>query len=458
MNIPHEFSRPVRIGSGSFSTVCRVYQQELERYVALKILPFSKGKMNTAIDQEMRILASLQLPCVPHIYDVKRMRKQIVLVMEWIRGIPLSLLFKQFLTAECKMSIATSIVKNLELLHVNQVVHGDLKPENVLVTSDLRVFFIDFGFSLLQNASHHALGMIQGTPKFMAPELWSCDSDAINYKKVDLYALGILLRELLGDTLPTIAYDLTATDPGRRPSDAVVFEKIWHDKIKGQAACEVSDGVVAAVVQEYTARMLLKGAHELYAKGKCEDAYSLLTESLEIWPDQNEALEFLQQKYSSPVNKSSKRRMAFTAFITVAMLLSIALAYFAGRQDSISGSLGRFNIVSEDAQMVSLAKLSRSNQIGTMPPVALRETAGGMNLTGMICINRNVEDKGTLIIDGTPITDWEKRFITIQLKIGSHRLEWYDSTSRRRFGEITELLPFENKNISLRRFIDGKRK
>lgn len=457
MNIPREFSRPVRIGNGTFSTVYRVYQPALERHVALKILPYSKKQVNTAIDQEMRILASLQLSCVPHIYDVKSFRNQIVLVMEWIRGVPLSLLFKLPIPAECRMVIATSIVKNLANLHTSNVIHGDLKPENILITSDLRVLFVDFGFSLLQNVKEHANGVIQGTPGFMAPELWSSDTDSINYKKVDLYALGIVLREFSGDAFPAFANDLTAEDPLQRPSDAVVFEKIWSGNIKSDAVIEVCSDVVAGAVMEYLARMLLSGSRELYAKGKSEDAYALLTESLEIWPDQQEALEFLQQKYSSPVKKYGIKRMAVAAASAVIIVLLLTIAYFAGKQDSVSG-IGSFNVSNDDVQKVSLVLPSQRNQILTSPPVALRETGGGMNLPGTLSIWHNPEKKGKLIIDGAPVAEFSNGTISIQLKAGLHRVEWIDSVSQKRFGEIVELLPFEHKKISVKRFVDGKRK
>jgi serine/threonine protein kinase len=451
MKIPREFYRPVRIGSGTFSTVYRAYQPELERYVALKFYPNTKGNAHTSVEQEMRILSSLQLPCVPHIYNIKRSRNRTVLVMEWIRGIPLSLLLRLELTSESKIAISTSVVENLARLHENQIFHGDLKPENILVTSDLNAFFVDFGFSLSKSSGMHSQKVIQGTPKFMAPELWSY-SDSINRKKVDLYALGIVLRELLGDALPDIANDLIVSDPGQRPSDAVVFKNNWSEKVKAKSFADVNSGVVTAAIQEYIARMLLTGARELYVKGKNEDAYALLTESLEIWPDQHEALEFLQQKFSSPVKKYGIKQMTVAVAATITIGLSITIAYFAGKNDSASGIIGNVKVSNYDTQIVSLVLLSGSNHSTTMPAVALRETGGGMNLIGTVSISRPLEENGTLIIDGTPVTEYSNSNISIQLKAGSHRVEWIDSASRKRFSEIVELLPFENKKISLRRF------
>lgn len=454
MNIPHDFSRPLRIGSGSFSTVFRVFEKKLERYVVVKDLKSAGEKDRLRIEQEIHVLSSIQLPCVPHIYDVIRKKKQIVIVMEWICGIPLSLLSQKCLTCEIIVLTASAIVSSLSLLHKNNIAHGDLKPENILITSDLRVFFVDFGFSRVDSLENATSGVIQGTPAYMAPELWS-GRDAIDFKKVDLYAMGVLLSRLMGNAVPEFVSELTETDPDLRPVDATAFEKTWRSTIQsGSSAHHTCSTVVKTMVEEYTARLLLSGARELYSRGKCDDAYALLSESLDIWPDNGDALDFLQKRFSAPLKKESKQR--YLALISIAtVILAVTGAYFIGRQSLNSDDiLKNLSLLQEEKRLIVSMNPTNVTSSKQQIPVVLRQIAGGMNLTGIVTV-RNVSDRGKLIIDFRPI-DCSPDGLSLGLVAGTHRIEWFDSTSQRCYGEIVEVLPFEKKKVSLKRFIRGK--
>lgn len=363
--------------------------------------------------------------------------------MEWIRGVPLSSLPLHTLTCETQMLIASAIISTLALLHKNNIAHGDLKPENILITSDLKVFFVDFGFSRVNSLENKHSGVIQGTPAYMAPELWS-DRKTIDFKKVDVYALGVLLSRLMDDSISVDLSELTEADPELRSADGMAFEKTWSSTV--QSCSDTLQKVPAAVktaVEEYTAQILLTGARELHNRGRCEEAYALLSESLDIWPDNGDALDFLQKKFSTPLEKGTKRLFLVCASIVVAVL-SVAAAYYIGRRSLMTGDiLGNLSLQQEEKRLnVSLNSIDAkgSNQ---QTPFILRQIAHGMNLTGTVTISK-VSDRGKFIIDSSPL-ECSPDGVSLQLSAGTHRIEWLDSTAQRHYSEIVEVLPFEKK-------------
>jgi serine/threonine protein kinase len=373
--------------------------------------------------------------------------------MEWVRGIPLSVLLEKTLTSDCAMTLASAIISCLSNLHKNNVAHCDLKPENILITSDFRVSLVDFGFSQLHNSPNLSTGILQGTPAYMAPELWSA-RETIDYKKVDLYALGILLSRLLGTMIPSFTEELTATDPELRPCDCVSFEKKWRSQIQCSSAPAAVCSTVPFAVDEYIAQMLLQGARELYGKKRYEDAYAICTESLNIWPDNPEALEFLQSKFSLPKKVAGRKLAVFTAI--VAIILAISSAYIIGTQTSEPVDIfSNISLPQEEKRLVFPAASPHGNSSTAPSAVALRQTGGGLDLTGAVKIVRTSE-KGSLFIDGKLLADCTDGEVSVLLRAGTHRIEWYDSLLRRRFGETVALLPFEKKTVSLKRFLHGK--
>ncbi|HMA64314.1 MAG: serine/threonine-protein kinase [Fibrobacterota bacterium] len=452
-NIPREYSHPVRIGSGSFSTVFRVREQKFDRNVVLKNLKFTGEKERLRIEQEIQVLSSMQLPCMPHIYDVIRKRNRIVIVMEWIRGVPLSLLSEKILTGENQLLIASAIISTLALLHKSNVAHGDLKPENILITSDLRVFLVDFGFSRVSSLQSKSTGVIRGTPAYMAPELWS-GRETIDFKKVDLYALGVLLSRLMGAAIPAFVSELTESDPDLRPVDAAAFEKTWRSEIQsGSSDHHRFSTVVKTAVEEYTAQLLLTAARELYSNGKRDDAYALLSESLDIWPDNGDALDFLQKKFSAPLKREQKHLLL--AFLSIAaVILALTGAFYIGRQSLNSDDiLGDLLLQQEEKRLIVSVNSLNVHSTVKKPPVALRQVAVNMNLTGTVTLSK-ISNRGFFIIDSRPIES-NPDGLMLQLTAGTHRIEWFDSISQRRYGEIVDVLPFEKKNVSLQRFTHG---
>jgi serine/threonine protein kinase len=455
MNIPRQFSHPVPIGHGSFSTVYRVWQQKLERHAVVKIIPFKVAADAARIEKEAYILASTRLPCVPHIYDVIRTGKKVIIVMEWVRGIPLLSLLERPVSLEISIAIASAIISSLTLLHSSNLVHGDLKPENILIAPEGRIFFVDFGFSFKERRSSPDSGVIQGTPPYMAPELWSCQ-DVIDHKKADLFALGVVLQNLLGNDLPAFATELTASDPACRPQSCALFEKAWQEFFSPLAGSEKLRIAVGPVVEEYIARLLLVGARQLHGKGKKEEAYALLTESLDSWPDNPEALDYLQNKFSTPIQASGVKKTASTGLMALAATLALIAAYMLGTRSSSSHDFfyRQQPGIEAEGRHLSLLSAPKNAHRTTAIPTALRDLPAGMEVNGTLIIvtpNRI----GKLFIDKVPVSFGAGEPFTAILPAGGHRVEWIDSTMHRTYGETIGLLPFEKKTISFLRFANG---
>lgn len=183
------------IATGDFAMVHRARDRELGREVAVKQIhaQFLHDERQLArYWQEAQLLASLQHPHVLTIYDVVRPRGW--LVLELMRGSlrqaaetgPLDLDFLR-MALVCALS-------GLHFLHGNGVVHGDVKPSNLLVDSQNRVKLGDFG--LARRATSDEGSLLKGTTKYMAPELLSNQFGPVGPAS-DLYSLGFTAYELM---------------------------------------------------------------------------------------------------------------------------------------------------------------------------------------------------------------------------------------------------------------------
>jgi tRNA A-37 threonylcarbamoyl transferase component Bud32 len=465
MKLPAEFTSPVRIGAGAFASVYRVRQKKLQRNVALKIIPSRDNDDRRSIVNEAHLLAAANLSCAPHIYDIRLSRTSVIIVMEWISGIPLSLLLEQELSSGEQSALAADLINGLAHLHKNNIVHRDLKPGNVIAVPDRGIVFVDFGFSCTTSLSNEIdSGKLRGTPAYMAPELWK-GGVAVDLKKADLYALGIMLQQMFVNDLPTIAMRCMQSDPNGRPADAVALAVEW------KASQNIEDrnrltGHIAGASAEYTSRLLYGGAAELCSRKRREEAYPLLTESIRLWPDNPEALLLLQSAFSAPIT-GRKHRQRLLRFVVMALLSAMIIgAYLIGRESTNRVSYRQSIFGTTMNGEGPLLMLPRNVAPAKPFPASLTlRTPGSANeLIATLTIICPV-GKGALLVDGNraaTVGDSAARDDStlkngtvrcIELPAGSHRIEWHDSASNRRFGETVDCIPFSRKTISLARFI-----
>ena len=187
-----------RLGRGAFGLVLAGRHRGLGRDVAIKILPVDQDEATERSWNEARVLASLDHPHIVRVYDAVAAEDLHLIVMELLAGGPLKLR-RQDLAGETACAVGLAVAAALSYAHGRGVLHRDVKPANILFDADGLPKVADFGIAKIAEGSATTASAVIGTPVYMAPEqiLGGRLSAA-----TDLYALGVMLYELLTGTPP----------------------------------------------------------------------------------------------------------------------------------------------------------------------------------------------------------------------------------------------------------------
>jgi tRNA A-37 threonylcarbamoyl transferase component Bud32 len=235
------------VGQGGMAAVYRATQLRLDRPVALKVLRpelAAEPQFAERFVREARALAALSSPHVLTIHDFGERGGYCWLVTEFVDGANLRELMRMGRLSPAEvLRLVPQVCAGLHFAHTHGVVHRDLKPENVLVDREGQVKLADFGLAKLAgDPAQPALtrsGVVFGTPHYMAPEQWH-GSAGVDHR-ADIYALGVLLYELLTGRLPVGAFPPASGEPGVPPGvDRVVQRSLQHEpERRYQSAHEV---------------------------------------------------------------------------------------------------------------------------------------------------------------------------------------------------------------------------
>jgi len=207
------------LGEGGMGLVVSAHHEALDRMVALKVLRKESAKdpvMAERFLREARAAANLRSEHVAHVHDVGTLPTGApFMVLEYLEGADLS----QVLTRQGRLSVAVAcnyVVQACEAVaeaHAQGIVHRDLKPENLYLTTSLggadHVKVLDFGVSKSFTADRAALtstGIAVGSPAYMAPEQVRGSREI--GPRTDVWALGVVLYELLSEAMPFEAESL----------------------------------------------------------------------------------------------------------------------------------------------------------------------------------------------------------------------------------------------------------
>jgi dipeptidyl aminopeptidase/acylaminoacyl peptidase/predicted Ser/Thr protein kinase len=184
------------IGSGGMGKVYKARDTRLGRTVAIKVLHTPSIDLRQRFDREARVVAALQHPHICTLIDVGNHAGADYIVMEFLDGKPLSRPQPLAKVVEYGVQIADAV----DAVHRRGVIHRDLKPDNILVTSH-GIKILDFGIAKTSNPQETATqpGLAIGTPAYMAPEQWKGSAD----HRTDIYALGCVLYEMAAGELPS---------------------------------------------------------------------------------------------------------------------------------------------------------------------------------------------------------------------------------------------------------------
>ena len=184
-----------KIGSGSFATVYRAKDEELGREVAVKQLHSEYLADPGRLDrfwQEAQLLASLQHPNIVTIFDIVRERGW--LVMELMQSSLATRLAGRQVDLRALRATLAHVLRALKYLHAQGVIHGDIKPGNLMIDVRRRVKLGDFG--LARRVANAEGSLLKGTTKYMAPETVSDDFGDVGPQS-DLYSLGFTAYDLM---------------------------------------------------------------------------------------------------------------------------------------------------------------------------------------------------------------------------------------------------------------------
>lgn len=254
------------IGRGGMGVIYRARDIQLDRMVAIKLLPpelSSRADLVERFTREARALARLDHSNIVKVHDFSRTtRDHLYFVMEFVEGLDLSRILRARTEGtppkdhQATLEIIGQICDALQYAHSKGIVHRDIKPANVLISKDGQVKVADFGLaratepvdggtSVKDSENMTISGMIMGTLEYMAPE--QREGLRVDHR-ADIYAVGVLFYQMLTGHLPRGAF----LPPSRRTAgvdarlDKVVLKALQTEPDERyQRASEVRDAVQA---------------------------------------------------------------------------------------------------------------------------------------------------------------------------------------------------------------------
>ena len=253
-----------KIGQGGFAQVFLATDLLLKRTIAIKILNSDLGEDYNFLERfgaEARAVAAFDHPNILPVYDYGQTEGTAYLVMPYVEGGTLG----DRLRRERKLSLVQAngylqqVAAALDYAHKRNVVHRDIKPQNMLLRSeDNRLLLTDFGISkVLSSASAQSVTGLMGTLSYMAPEQLSGNVGI----GTDIYALGCVLFQMLSGAVPYTG-----------PTEQVIM---GHLTGPIPSLVERSEGQIGSAVQAVIERALAKRPEDRYASaGKLAQAFA----------------------------------------------------------------------------------------------------------------------------------------------------------------------------------------
>ena len=195
------------LGRGGMGAVYRARQKQLDRVVALKILPpemagdAARGGFAERFAREAQTLAKLNHPHIVTLYEFGERQGVYFFIMEYVDGMNLrGLLDAGQIAPKEALAIVTQICEALQYAHDHGIVHRDIKPENILLNRQGQVKIADFGLAKLMGRASPLVEKVMGTPQYMAPE--QIERPAEVDHRADIYSLGVVFYQMLTGQLP----------------------------------------------------------------------------------------------------------------------------------------------------------------------------------------------------------------------------------------------------------------
>ena len=220
------------LGTGGMARVYRGYDDNLDRYAAIKVIEpqliasAEEDEYRERFLREARAIARLNHPRIVGVYQFNQIGNLYYIAMEYIEGRNLRDVLKTYLRQDKLMptgdmlKVLLDIGDALDYAHKQSIIHRDVKPSNIIVTEEGNAVLTDFGLAL--NAVEGTIGNTFGSVHYIAPEQAISSAQAV--PQSDQYSLGIVAYELLTGRVP---FD-DASDPVDRDVDVARQRRRTH--------------------------------------------------------------------------------------------------------------------------------------------------------------------------------------------------------------------------------------
>src|SRR5262245_5352877 len=210
-----------KLGGGGMGVVFKALDQRLDRFVALKFLPAHSSTDPAARERlvaEAKAASALDHPNIGVVHDIgETTAGRVFIVMGYYEGETLERKIQRGnVTVQQAFDLSRQLASALVAAHQKGIIHRDVKPSNVLITSDGTAKLLDFGIAKLADSTPTREGAAAGTVAYMSPEqTWGSTVD----HRTDLWSLGVVLYEML-----------TGVRPFRADNDAALISAIRYDE------------------------------------------------------------------------------------------------------------------------------------------------------------------------------------------------------------------------------------
>lgn len=454
----------MRIGEGAFSSVYRVRQDALDRWVAVKVLDEKDQARKHEIVSEATMQARIKSNCIPQVFHAFEWKGRVWIVMEWIKGVSLSTILSRQPSLQERLWLADGCIRSCACLHDLGFAHRDLKPANILISPDKGAVLVDFGFAKsVVDGQESVTGVVRGTPAYMAPELWMGKA-GVQPMRCDVFALGKILRDII-PAAPYEALSSACSDEvaQRRPGDAMAVLEMW-ERIATVRVTADWRGLSREPTSYHLSEKLASAAQVLLSRGRQDEAYWLLVESIEENPGNTGAIQLMNSFPKYVAQKRLQRRRAYAASVilgTCLLLLAFAIGWNSrGFNGATVIDASKQQEMRDRGALVVQTSGHRQQRpaIFDATQAPLRDdVAGPSALQGTIFIASHPLS-GSLNVDGEPIdtkngrpkdTSPQAVLSGCMLPYGRHLVAWVDSNGAVLWRQNIDLLAFETKIISM---------